>query len=42
MKVNGMDVLASHQAFKHAREWAIAENGPMVLEFVTYRYAGHS
>lgn len=37
-----MDVLASHQACKFAREWAVADKGPLLLEFVTYRYAGHS
>jgi len=42
LQVNGMDVIASHQAFKFAREWAIEGNGPLLLEFVTYRYSGHS
>jgi len=42
VQVNGMDVLASHQAFKFARDWAIQGKGPLLLEFVTYRYSGHS
>jgi len=37
-----MDIIAVHQAVKHAREWALADKGPLVLEFVTYRYGGHS
>jgi pyruvate dehydrogenase E1 component alpha subunit len=37
-----MDIIAVHQAVKHAREWALAEKGPLILEFATYRYGGHS
>jgi pyruvate dehydrogenase E1 component alpha subunit len=37
-----MDIIAVHQVVKHAREWALAEKGPLLLEFVTYRYGGHS
>lgn len=37
-----MDVIAVHQAVKFAREWALADKGPLILEFVTYRYGGHS
>ncbi|ETW86345.1 hypothetical protein HETIRDRAFT_471745 [Heterobasidion irregulare TC 32-1] len=42
IQANGMDIVASSQAVKHAREWAISGKGPLLLEFVTYRYGGHS
>lgn len=41
-KVNGMDIVASHQAVKFAKEWTRQGKGPLLLEFVTYRYGGHS
>lgn len=41
-QANGMDVIAVHQAVKYARDWALADKGPLLLEFVTYRYGGHS
>ena len=37
-----MDILASHQAVKYSKEWVRQGNGPLLLEFVTYRYGGHS
>ncbi|KAJ3218420.1 alpha subunit of pyruvate dehydrogenase [Dinochytrium kinnereticum] len=42
IQVNGMDVLAVRDACKVAREWTIGGNGPLIMEFVTYRYGGHS
>ena len=32
---NGMDIIASAQAVKYAREWVIWGKGPLLLEFVT-------
>jgi TPP-dependent pyruvate/acetoin dehydrogenase alpha subunit len=40
--VDGMDVLAVHQAALEAVEKARQGNGPTLLECKTYRYAGHS
>ena len=37
-----MDIIATVQAVKHARKWVVEGNGPMIIEFVTYRYGGHS
>ncbi|KAF8638142.1 hypothetical protein AX17_002415 [Amanita inopinata Kibby_2008] len=43
LQVNGMDIIATLQAVKYARKWAVEEQkGPLLLEFVTYRYGGHS
>ncbi|KAF8065400.1 mitochondrial pyruvate dehydrogenase E1 component beta subunit [Lyophyllum atratum] len=43
LQVNGMDIIATLQAVKYARNWAVdQQKGPLLLEFVTYRYGGHS
>lgn len=42
LRVNGMDVLAVQSAIKHGKEFVQADNGPLLYEFATYRYAGHS
>ncbi|RKP31439.1 hypothetical protein METBISCDRAFT_30153 [Metschnikowia bicuspidata] len=42
LKVNGMDSLACFQASKFAKDWCAQGNGPLVMEYETYRYFGHS
>lgn len=38
-----MDIIAAKRAVEFARKWAVDDqNGPLLLEFVTYRYGGHS
>lgn len=41
-QVNGMDIIASKHAVEYARKWVVEGNGPLLMEFVTYRYGGHS
>ncbi len=41
-QVDGMDVIAVHEAAKEAAEYVRAGNGPIILEMETYRYRGHS
>ena len=40
--VNGMDALAVREAILRARRRLLAGDGPVLLEFDTYRYYGHS
>ncbi|KAI0029219.1 pyruvate dehydrogenase e1 component alpha subunit [Vararia minispora EC-137] len=42
IQANGMDVMAVAQAARFARDWCISGKGPLLLEYVTYRYGGHS
>ena len=41
IKVDGMNVLAVREATKFLKNYAV-NNGPIVVEFDTYRYHGHS
>ncbi|KAL1893847.1 alpha subunit of pyruvate dehydrogenase [Ceratocystis pirilliformis] len=42
LKVNAMDALSVRAAVKHGREYTTTGNGPLIMEYVTYRYGGHS
>jgi len=42
LQVNGMDIIAARQGVEYARKWVTEGNGPLLMEFVTYRYGGHS
>jgi pyruvate dehydrogenase E1 component alpha subunit len=42
VRIDGMDVLAVRGAAEMALEWVRGGNGPILLEFMTYRYRGHS
>ena len=42
LQVDGMDVLAVRGAAETALKWIADGNGPILLEFKTYRYRGHS
>jgi len=42
IRINGMNVLAVKQGFAAVREYCSSGNGPMFVEFDTYRYHGHS
>jgi len=41
-QVDGMDVVAVHEAGLKAAEHARSGEGPLILEMLTYRYRGHS
>ena len=42
LQVDGMDVLAVRGAAEVALEWTRGGKGPILIEFLTYRYRGHS
>jgi pyruvate dehydrogenase E1 component alpha subunit len=42
IQVDGMDPLAVYAAAKEARDYAIAGNGPTLIETLTYRYGPHT
>ncbi|WBW73144.1 pyruvate dehydrogenase e1 component alpha subunit Pda1 [Schizosaccharomyces osmophilus] len=42
LRVNGMDALAVKQACKFAKDYTVQNSQPLLMEFVTYRYGGHS
>ncbi len=42
IQVDGMDALAMYTVSKAARDWAIAGNGPVLIETITSRFEPHS
>ena len=42
IQVDGMDPLAVYTVTKAAREWAVAGNGPVLIETITNRFGPHS
>lgn len=42
IQVDGMDPLAVYAAVREAREYALAGNGPVLIETMTFRYGPHT
>ncbi|MBT0653243.1 pyruvate dehydrogenase (acetyl-transferring) E1 component subunit alpha [Geomobilimonas luticola] len=42
VRVDGMDVMAIHDAVKWGAEWVRQQNRPYLIEALTYRFRGHS
>ncbi|PLN79937.1 pyruvate dehydrogenase E1 component subunit alpha [Aspergillus taichungensis] len=42
LRINAMDVLAVLSAIRYGKAYVTAGKGPLLFEFLTYRYAGHS
>lgn len=42
LKINGMDVLAVKAAVAYGKQYCLTNSTPLVYEYVTYRYGGHS
>lgn len=41
IRVDGMDTIAVGEVMHWAKDWVL-KNGPIIVEFLTYRYSGHS
>jgi pyruvate dehydrogenase E1 component alpha subunit len=42
LKCDAQNVLVVKETMKWAKKWAVDGNGPLFIEFLTYRYHGHS
>lgn len=41
-KIEGQNILAVREAMRFAKNWCNEGKGPLYIEFLTYRYHGHS